>query len=141
MYRTHEAGFELPAGWIDASVTMLEYDRPGGMLRLGVSRALHGEKDLDASVSERLVEQRRGLAHFELLGRAARTVAGAPAIDVKATHRDTSGTVYQRSLALSTGAKIVTLVASGPEAHRGEVDAIFERATSTLALRPPAAAG
>lgn len=137
LYMTQEAGLELPAGWIDASINLLEYARPGGPIRVGVSRTERGAKDLSACVEDRLTEQRRKLPFFELEGKSARTVAGQPAIEVLARHEEASQRTYHRSLSLVIGKRFLVLIASGPEAHRAEIDAIFERAASTLALRAP----
>lgn len=68
LYITQEAGFELPANWIDASVNLLEYTRPEGTIRVGLSRTERGGKDLAKCLEERLVEQRRKLPFFDSSG-------------------------------------------------------------------------
>jgi hypothetical protein len=141
LYMTVEAGFELPAGWVDASINVLEYARPGGALRVGLLRALREGKDLEVCVEGRLTEQRRKLPYFELIGKAARTAAGQAAIDVSARHEESAQKTYHRSLCFVLGKQFLVLVASGPEAHREEIDAIFERAATTAALRAPQTSG
>lgn len=136
-YQTNEAGFDVPAGWVDASVNRLEYDRPGGPLRIGITRAPREGKDLTTLVGERLVEQRRGLHSFELLGRADRLVGGVPAVDLQVKHADATGRAYHRTLAIAVREKLVLVVVSGLEAHRAELDALFERVASTLEVRAP----
>lgn len=138
LYMTQEAGFELPAGWLDASVNVLEYARPGGSIRVGVLRTPRDGKGLEACVEGRLTEQRRKLPFFELEGRAARTAGGQPAIEVRARHEESSQKTYHRSLSLVLGGQFLVLLASGPEGLREEIDAIFERAASTVTLRSPA---
>jgi hypothetical protein len=137
LYMTQEAGFEVPADWLDASVNVLEYARSGGPIRVGLLRTQRDGKALEACVEDRLIEQRRKLPLFELCGRSSRTVAGQPAVDVGAKHAEGSQTMYHRSLSFVLGKQFLVLVTSGPEAHREEIDVIFERASSSVALRAP----
>ncbi len=137
LYMTQEAGFELPAGWIDASITLLEYTRPGGPIRVGLSRTERGGKDLPALMEERLTEQRRKLPFFEIIGRAERTVAGLGAMVVNAEHEEASQKMYQRSLSFVLGGRFLVLGVSGPTSHRVEIDAIFDRVVPTITLRTP----
>ncbi|MDI1436345.1 MULTISPECIES: DcrB-related protein [Polyangium] len=135
LYITHEAGFELPANWVDGTVNLLEYARPEGTIRVGVSRSERGGKDLAACVEERHVEQRRKLPFFELLGRSERLCAGLPAIDVKVTYEDSKQKIYQRTLGFVIGGRFVSLGVTATLSQQAEADAIFERAASTLSLR------
>ena len=140
LYMTQEAGFEVPAGWLDASVNVLEYTRSGGAIRVGILRTPRDGKELEACVEARLTDQRRKLPHFEVCARSARLVAGLSAVDVGAKHVEGSLTMYHRSLSFVLGKQLLVLLTSGPEAHREEIDAIFERAASSVALRPPSSA-
>jgi hypothetical protein len=135
LYITQEAGFELPATWVDASINLLEYARPEGTIRLGLTRYERGTRDLAACLEERLVEHRRKLPFFELLGRSDRLCAGLPAIDASFTYEDASQKMVQRSLAFVIGPRFFLLGVMGATAQQAEVDAIFERAASTLSLR------
>lgn len=140
-YVTHEAGLTLPAGWVDASINRLEYDRPGGTIRIGITRQERGKRDLETCASERLVEQRRGLPSFELLGRSSRVAGGVPAADLQVAHEDAAGKTYHRTLLMILGEKVVLLVVSGPAGDRASVDAIFERAAATVEVRAPSPEG
>lgn len=135
LYITQEAGFELPANWVDASVHLLEYARPEGKIRVGLSRTERGAKDLSACYEERLVEQRRKLPFFEIVGRGERLCAGVAAIDARMTFQDASQKMVQRTLSFVIGGRFFVLGVTGALAQEAEVDAIFERAASTLSLR------
>jgi len=135
LYITQEAGFELPANWVDGTVNLLEYTRPEGVIRVGVARNDRQGKDLAGCVEERLVEQRRKLPFFELLGRSERLSAGLPAIDVKVTYEDAKQKTYQRALSFVIGGRFVSLGVTAPLSQQAEADAIFERAASTISLR------
>ena len=84
-YHTQEAGFDIPAGWTDGSVNVLEYPRPEGLIRLVLARTPEGGKPLSALVEARLVEQRRQLPFYELTRRAEALTAGVPSIETVAT--------------------------------------------------------
>jgi hypothetical protein len=101
-----------------------------------LSRYERGGKDLSACLEERLVDQRRRLPFFELLRRSDRLCAGLPAIDAAFTYEEASQKTYQRTLAFVIGGRFFMLGVIGTLAQQAEVDAIFERAASTLALRP-----
>ncbi|MDC3956784.1 DcrB-related protein [Polyangium jinanense] len=134
-YQTQEAGFELPANWTDASINMLEYPRPEGLIRVGLSRAERGNRDLAASLEEVIVEQRRKLPFFELLGRVDRVCGGLPGIDTRVTYEESSRKVYQRALSFVIGGRFFVLGVKGTATQEAEVDAMFERAASTFTLR------
>jgi len=135
LYLTQEAGFELPANWLDASINVLEYARPEGKLRVALSRTERLGQDLAASMQDRLVEQRRQLPFFELLERSDRLTANIPSVDTKVTFEESSQRVYQRSLSFVMGTRFYVLGVSASEAMRAEVDAVFERAVTTLSPR------
>ncbi|MDI3291216.1 DcrB-related protein [Polyangium sp. 15x6] len=135
LYITQEAGLELPANWTDATVNLLEYPRPEGTIRVGVSRTEQGGKDFTACFEERLVEQRRKLPFFELVARSDRLCAGLSAIDSKVHYEASSQKVVQRSLSFVIGGRFFVLGVAGTLSQEAEVDAIFERVASTVTLR------
>lgn len=139
LYVTQEAGFEVPAGWNDASMNMLEYARPGGTIRLAVVRVEKRSKELAALMDERLQDLRRRLPMFELLGRSERLVAGLSSVDVSMSYAESSKGMYQRSLAFVIGPRMLVLSVTGEIGLREDVDGILERAAASMALRQRAA--
>lgn len=135
LYLMQEAGFELPSSWVDASVNMLEYPRPWGTLRVGLSRIAHEGKALFVLTEERLVEQRRKFPGFELLERKECVASGLSCIEIITRHDEPVGRRYHRSLFFLLGSNLLVLLVAGAASHSDEVDAIFLRAVSTMVLQ------
>lgn len=135
-YRTQEAGFEIPSGWVDGTVTALEYKRPEGLIRVLVARTVTDGKPLGQLVDMRLQDQRRQMPFFELERRAEGLTAGVPSVEVVATHREGEQESYQRALCFIMSGKLMVLSVNGALKLRGEMDAIFERVSATVQQRP-----
>lgn len=137
-YRTQEAHYELPSGWVDGSVNTLEYEHAAGTIRLIVTRVHPDKPSLEELVDDRLAEQRRKMPFFEQLDRHAKTVSHTPCVDVTITFRDGDTRMFQRSLTLIVGKRVVTMASHGPAEARADITGLFERVVSTLEVRKDA---
>lgn len=135
-YRTQEAGFDIPSGWVDGTVTALEYRRPEGLIRVLVARTVTQGKPLGELVDMRLTDQRRQLPFFELERRAEGLTAGVPSVEVAATFREGEQESYQRGLCFILNGMLMVVSVNGALRLRGEMDAIFERVSATVQVRP-----
>jgi hypothetical protein len=135
IYRTHEAQYELPSGWVDGSVNTLEYALPAGNIRLIVTRAHPDKPNLEALVDDRIADQRRKMPFFEQLDRHGKTIAKTPCIEVAITFRDGDKRMYQRSLTLIVGKRMVVMAAHGPDELRSEMVSLFDRVLGSLVVR------
>lgn len=134
-YRTQEAYFELPSGWVDASVNTLEYARPEGTLRLVVTRVPRGKDKLDKLVEDRLVEQRRRLPFFEVKGRQDKTISNTPCAEILIGYRDGDTSMLQRTVSFVIGSRFVVFAAVGRLDQEVEVTALLDRALDSLEVR------
>jgi hypothetical protein len=135
-YRTQEAGFEIPSGWVDGTVTALEYKRPEGIFRVLVARNVTEDRPLSELVDMRLADQRRKLPFFELERRAEGLTAGMPSEEVVATFREGEQQSYQRGVSFIVNRMLLVISVNGPVALRGEMDAIFEQVSASVRPRP-----
>jgi hypothetical protein len=135
-YRTQEAGFDIPSGWVDGTVTSLEYRRPEGLIRLLVARTVPEDKPLAELVEMRLADLRRKLPFFELERQAEGLTGGMATVEVVVTFREGEQQSYQRGLCFILDRKFMVLSVNGPVALRGEMDVMFGQASATLRPRP-----
>lgn len=134
-YRTQEAYFELPPGWLDASINTLEYPRPEGKLRLIVTRIPSGKDTLAKLVDDRLVEQRRRLPFFELIERQEKTISNTACSEIAIGFRDGETPMLQRAVSFLIGSRLVVFAAMGKRAQEAEVTALLGRALDSLEVR------
>lgn len=134
-YRTQEAGFDIPSGWVDGSVNALEYRRPEGIFRLLVARTVTEGKPLADLVEMRLTDMRRKLPFFELERRAEGVTGEMPSVEIAATFREGEQELYQRGLCIVFNGIFLVISVHGPLRLRVEMDAVFERVSATARPR------
>ncbi|HSN98617.1 MAG TPA: DcrB-related protein [Candidatus Nanopelagicales bacterium] len=134
-YETDEARLEVPERWIDRSVNSLEYTRPEGVVRVIVQRKPRGASALAELSRDRVIEMRRRLAGFELLREEDVLVAGRPAADVAVRYQDHEEHLYQRTISLLVGAKLVTVGVIAPVSLIAQADQMLQQVRATLVIR------
>ncbi|AKT42212.1 DcrB-related protein [Chondromyces crocatus] len=134
-YETDEARFDVPASWLDRSVTSLEYSSPEGVTRVVVQREPTEQRTLKDLHTARLVDLRRRLAAFELILEEEVLVAGRAAVELGMRYRDEDAHLYQHAVTLIVGEKLVTVGVLGPVKAGEHIDALFQRLRATITIR------
>ena len=130
-----EGVFDLPTGYVDATINTLVFRRPNGDLSLVVSRSPTQKKTLPALTTERLREQSRRLPHFELGRDEGRTLSGREARDITVRYFDGQQAVQQRSVSFLADGVLLVVVVSGPTRAEADIDSLFEKTLATLHVK------
>lgn len=137
-YYMNEAAFDLPpSGFVDETTHALESTLPsGGTLAVFVHRRPVGPSDgLRALVDEHVALNEKRLARYAVADDRAVTVAGAPAIALRASFRVAGVTYDQRQLHLVVGGQRMIFAVSAPADDVDARDEAFDALVASLAFR------
>lgn len=138
-YYTNEAAFTLPAlGFTDETVHSVEVRLPEDReLRILVARRpVPAGQSFRAAVAEQVKGQTTRVSGYAVLERRDATVAGRPAIVMRARWRKDQVAFYERQAHLSVAEGSRLLIAlTGPALAEADCDAHFERVLGSLTLR------
>lgn len=137
-YYVNEAVFNLPdRGFVDRTLHRLESALPGeDPLRVEVRRVpMEPGKSLRRHVEEEIEKTKLKVSGFTLAEVTEVTIAGAPAIVLRARLRARDTVHVQLQAHVALGETWIALVVSGPSAELALVDGTFDRVLQSLEWR------
>lgn len=135
VYHTDNAVFDLPPGFVDRSLTILEWPTAtGGRIALTMQREpRQGDRPLDEVVRDNLAKISRTLKGYKEL---SRTHFDPPSVArVAFEHRHELTRVVQYQLYVSTLDGLLIFGATGRAADRADCEALFDQVLQSLKLR------
>jgi hypothetical protein len=136
-YEINEASFALPSGWVDRSLNLLAPESSADGLKVVISRAPQGSNTLDQFVEQQTKESAQRVPWFAERQRSERQIAGARAIEIRATFRDGRVPMIQRQVSFAAKDKFVVISVMSLETAERACDEAFERLLATARLRNP----
>lgn len=138
-YCVNEAMFNLPErGFVDRTLHRLESPLPGGDDPLGVEvrrRPMEPGKSLRQLVDAEVAATKEKGAGFTLVEEAEVTMAGAPAIVLRARLRTEDTVCHQLQAHVALGETWIAFTVTGPQAERAACDETFDRIVRSLEWR------
>jgi hypothetical protein len=135
-YQTNEAMFPLPDQWIDGTNNILQLpDEEDGHLRVLVLRAAVEGRTLAQFVEWQIKEFTRRISFFKVVSQGERALDGRPASMLRATTREKPGDMLQQSATFQASGSFVSVMVVGLARSEKQIDALFDRVTSTLKFR------
>jgi hypothetical protein len=135
-YQTNEAMFPIPDDWVDGSNNILQIDdEADGHIRVLVLRAAVEGRTLAQFVEWQIKEFSRRISFFKIVSQGERPLAGRPTATLRATTREKGGEMLQESVTFQAGESFVSLMVVGLTRAEKQIDALFERVTSTVKFK------
>ncbi len=130
----NEAAFDLPQGFVDRTVTVLEAATEDGEgVSIIVERSpLPRGQSLQQATKERLLTARKDVRGFSILYERDCEVARTKAIDVGTKWRDDDGIVYTRSIHLALGDMLLIIAGEAGFEDRETCDRVLDHVAGSL---------
>ena len=133
-YYMNEAAFDLPAGFVDRTVTHLEATTDdGGEVALLVERHPIGpDETLSNAVARRMTEARKETRGLTVLSERQIRVGDQPAIEVVSRWRDDDDIAYTRAVHWMAGTTLLIVAGESSFQEREICDRVVEHVIGSI---------
>lgn len=133
-YYMNEASFDLPAGFVDRTVTHLEAttDNGGGVALLVERHPLGPEETLASAVARRMTEARKETRGLTIIAEREIRVGDEPALEVVSRWRDDDDIAYTRAVHWLSGSTLLIVAAESSFQEREICDHVVEHVIGSI---------